>query len=43
VAEQCRTVFRGQKDDTVQLNIHFKTILGSFLKELVLANELDSF
>ena len=31
-------VFRGTKDDTVELNTNFKTILANFLKELTIAN-----
>lgn len=36
-----REVLKGEKNDTVQLNIHFKTILSNFLKELIYANELS--
>jgi hypothetical protein len=31
----------GSKDDTVELNINFKTIVYNHFKELLLANELS--
>ena len=31
---------QGTKDDTVKLNINFKTIFMNYFKELVMANEL---
>lgn len=33
---------QGSKDDTVELNINFKTILINYFKELLLVNELSS-
>lgn len=40
---RCRykAVFQGSKDDTVELNINFKTLLVNYFKELTLANELN--
>ena len=32
---------QGSKDDTVELNINFKTILVNYFKELLLVNELS--
>ena len=34
-------VHQGSKDDTVELNINFKTIIFNYFKELLLANELS--
>lgn len=34
-------VLQGSKDDTVELNINFKTIIFNYFKELLLANELS--
>lgn len=33
-----KAAFQGTKDDTVELNINFKTMLVNFFKELTLAN-----
>lgn len=34
-------IHQGSKDDTVELNINFKTIIFNYFKELLLANELS--
>lgn len=34
-------IHQGSKDDTVELNINFKTIIFNYFKELLLANELN--
>jgi hypothetical protein len=36
-----KTAFQGSKDDTMELNINFKTLLVNYFKELILANELN--
>ena len=36
-----REVLRGSKDDTVELNINFKTLLVHYFKELRMLNELN--
>lgn len=39
--DKYREVWRGSKDDTVELNINFKTLLVHFFKELRMLNELS--
>lgn len=41
VEKRYELIRQGSKDDTVELNINFKTIIYKFLKELMLANELE--
>lgn len=36
-----KKVYQGTKDDTMELNINFKTLLLNYLKSLALANELN--
>lgn len=38
-----KRVLQGYKDDTMELNINFKTLLGNYFKERVLLNELNEF
>lgn len=42
VKNRNEVVRQGSKDDTVELNINFKTILCNHFKELLRANELTS-
>lgn len=35
-----KQAFQGSKDDTMELNINFKTLLVNYLKDLSIANEL---
>ena len=41
--QQYKTIYQGTKDDTVELNTNFKTILVNYFKELILANELKEY
>lgn len=41
VKERCSEVRQGSKDDTVELNINFKTIFINHFKDLQQANELS--
>lgn len=36
-----KMAFQGSKDDTMELNINFKTLLVNYFKELIFANELS--
>jgi len=36
-----KEAYQGKKDDTVELNINFKTILANYFKEMIQANELN--
>lgn len=39
--DKYKEVWRGSKDDTVELNINFKTLLVHYFKELRMLNELN--
>jgi hypothetical protein len=41
--ERYRESFRGSKDDTVELNINFKTLLVHYFRELKMLNELNDY
>jgi hypothetical protein len=40
VRERCSAIRQGSKDDTVELNINFKTIFSNHFRSLLQANEL---
>ena len=41
VIHKYEKVYQGTKDDTVELNINFKTMLVNYFKELMFAKELN--
>lgn len=43
VIDRYRLVFKGSKDDTMELNINFKTLLVHYFRELRMLNELNEY